>query len=65
MSKNIINYILILFGAGVAIYAKASEKQNVVILIIGLAILMFGIYRLASGIPSKNDKEHDKMDSET
>ena len=59
MKNNIINYLLIFFGAIVAIYAQATEEQNTVILILGIVVLMFGIYRIASTIPSKNVKDED------
>ncbi len=58
MFKNTsIYYILILIGAVVAIYANATEEQNVTILIFGIIILMFGVFKIQSTIPSKKDKE--------
>ncbi|PNQ72295.1 hypothetical protein C1T31_12125 [Hanstruepera neustonica] len=64
MKGNIINYFLILVGAIVAIYAQANEKQSTAILILGIAMLMFGVYRIARTIPSKNDKDNDHIDRE-
>mgnify|MGYP000451091975 CR=1 FL=1 len=64
MNSNLVNYLLILGGSIIAIYAQATEKQNVVILIFGIAILMFGIYRIASKIPSKSDKEATNNEEE-
>ena len=58
--KNLLNYLLILTGGIVAIYAQATEEQNTVVLILGMIILMFGIYRIASQIPSKSEKQQDK-----
>lgn len=56
-----INYILIVFGASVALYAKAGEEQSVVILILGIVVFMIGIYRISKTIPSKNtDSEEDQ-----
>lgn len=46
-------------GACVAIYAKAGEEQNQVVLIIGIALLMVGLYRISTGIQSKRDREDD------
>lgn len=57
--KNLLNYLLILTGGIVAIYAQATEEQNTVVLILGMVILMFGIYRIASQIPSKSEKQQD------
>ena len=57
--NNTINYSLVLIGSIIAIYAKATEEQDLVVLIFGIIILMFGIYRIASKIPSKHDKNLD------
>ena len=56
-----LNYLLILIGAVVAIYAKVEEKQNQFILIGGIVVLMIGIYRVSKTIPSK---KHEGDDSE-
>ena len=57
-SSRTINFILILLGGIVAIYAEASETQNTYILLGGVMLLMIGLYRLSKGIPSKaDDKE--------
>ena len=52
-----INYLLIIVGGIVAIYAQHDEQQNQYILIVGVVLLMVGIYRLARTIPSKKEKE--------
>lgn len=52
-----LNYILILIGALVAIHAKSGTDQNVYVLIGGIVMLMFGIYRVSKTITSKNDEE--------
>ena len=44
-------------GGIVAIYAQHDEQQNQYILIVGVVLLMVGIYRLARTIPSKKEKE--------
>ncbi|WP_274475553.1 hypothetical protein [Mangrovimonas aestuarii] len=49
--------ILVATGAVVAIYAQAGEKQNQIVLIVGIVLLMIGVYRISSTIPSKSDKE--------
>lgn len=53
-----INYICIVAGGLVALYAQAEEKQNTYLLIGGLMLLMFGIYRTARHIPSKYENQH-------
>lgn len=57
MKKNTISYLLILIGGAVAIYANADEQQNLIVLILGIIILMLGIYRLSSTIKSKTEEE--------
>lgn len=59
-----INYILLLIGAIVAIYAKTGTEQNEYILIGGIAILMLGIYRVSKQIPSKTDNDDFIKDEE-
>jgi len=51
------NYFFILIGGIIAFYANAKEKQNIFLLIVGIVILMFGIYKLQATIPSKKDKK--------
>ena len=63
ISKNI-NYILIIVGAFVALYAQNQEEQNEFLLIGGIAILMIGIYRISRRIPSKNDIEDKTKDDQ-
>ncbi|QXP59142.1 hypothetical protein [Olleya sp. HaHaR_3_96] len=58
MPKKVnIYYISIVLGAVVAIYANANEEQNLLLLVGGIALLMFGIFNLQSAIPSKKEKD--------
>ena len=59
--SRLINYICIVAGGVVAIYAQAETKQNTYLLIGGITVLMFGIYRVSRNIPSKNDNEEDTI----
>jgi len=45
----------------VAVYAQAGEEQDVVVLILGIVILMFGLFRISSSIPSKSDKNRESQ----
>ena len=60
------NFILILVGGIIALYANSEEKQELYILLIGVMILMFGLYRLSRGISSKpeNIEEFTNLDEE-
>ncbi|ULC60844.1 LPXTG cell wall anchor domain-containing protein [Flaviramulus sp. BrNp1-15] len=52
-----LNYILIIIGAIVAMYAKTGTEQNQYVLIGGIVLLMIGVYRLSRTIPSKKNQE--------
>ncbi len=58
--SRIINFICIVAGGAIAIYAQAEEKQNMYLLMGGLVLLMFGIYRISRNIPSKYDKNEEE-----
>jgi hypothetical protein len=58
--SRIINFICIVAGGSIAIYAQAEEKQNMYLLMGGLVLLMFGIYRISRNIPSKYDKNEEE-----
>ena len=55
-----INFISIVAGGIVAIYAQAQEKQNMYLLMGGIVLLMFGIYRTSRNIPSKYDNQEEE-----
>jgi hypothetical protein len=58
--SRLINFICIAVGGLVAFYAQALEKQNMYLLMGGLVLLMFGIYRTSRNIPSKFDKQNEE-----
>jgi len=58
--SRFINVICIVAGGAVAIYAQAEAKQNVYLLIGGIVVLMFGIYRTSRNIPSKYDSQDEE-----
>ncbi|SDI50723.1 hypothetical protein [Winogradskyella thalassocola] len=55
--SRLINFICIVVGGAVAFYAQAQQEQNTYILMGGIVLLVFGIYRTSRNIPSKFDKE--------
>ena len=57
------NYILILVGAVVAMYAKVGAEQNQYLLMVGIVFLMMGVYRISKLVPSKRDKDLENNDS--
>ncbi|NRD20342.1 hypothetical protein HNV08_09815 [Winogradskyella eckloniae] len=56
-----INLVCIVVGGLVAFFAQAEQKQNTYVLIGGIALLMFGIYRTSRNIPSKHDKPEESF----
>jgi hypothetical protein len=58
--SRLINFICIVAGGVVALYAQAQEQQNTYVLIGGIVLLMFGIYRTSRNIPSKLDNEDEE-----
>lgn len=59
--SRIINFICIVFGGLIAFYAQAEQEQNTFILMGGIVLLMFGIYRTSRNIPSKHDKDEESF----
>lgn len=46
----------------IAFYEQSLEKKNVYILIVAIAVFMFGMMKLSAKTPSKNqDKEEDDV----
>jgi putative Mn2+ efflux pump MntP len=59
-----LNYILIIVGAFVAMYAKVGADQNQYILIGGIVLLMIGIYRVSKTIVSRNNDDLNNPEQE-
>lgn len=59
-----INYIFILLGGLVAIYAQAGEQQNEYLLISGIVLLMIGLYRISRNLSSKSDENQNPSDDD-
>ncbi|EGV43921.1 hypothetical protein BZARG_2354 [Bizionia argentinensis JUB59] len=59
-----INYFLILVGSILVIYAQTGDEKPLAFLITGIVILMFGVYRISSKIPSKFDKDVEEVKHE-
>ena len=57
MNYRTVTYIIIATGAILGIYADAYMDDNQVLLVLAIAILMFGLYRLARGISSRKQDE--------
>ncbi|GEC77140.1 hypothetical protein FAQ01_00100 [Flavobacterium aquatile] len=44
----------------VAFYVPKGEKYSVIVMAIAVVIFMFGMMKLSSKLPSKNDEEDDE-----
>ena len=62
MKKFLIPIMIIAFG--IAFYEQSKEKSNLYIEIIAIVIFMYGMLRLSSKTPSKNDDNLDEDDNE-
>jgi len=58
-SYKLITYVSILVGAGIAIYANAQNGKSTYLLIVGIALLLFGLMRLSRTLPSKKQDDND------
>ena len=58
-SSKYLSYALILIGCAIAVYAQAEAQQNTLVLVLGIIVLMYGLYRVYSTIPNKKEEEKD------
>ena len=58
--SRILNIICIVIGGIIAINAQAGAKQNEYVLIVGIVLLMFGIYRISRNVPSKFENQEEE-----
>lgn len=52
-----IPYLLIVFGALLGFYAKYVKENDQYLLVIGIAMLMFGLYKISSVLSSNKNKK--------
>ena len=57
MNTKLVTYISILIGAAITIYEQVNEHENLYMLIVGLFLLMFGLYRLSRGIREEKPEQ--------
>ena len=51
------NYILMILGVLVALSRYLFPKCDLSLLIIGISLLMIGVYRISCSLPSKNEED--------
>ena len=68
MKKNnsqFINSFLIILGGALLLFEISGEGENVYILILGICLLMFGLYRATNyWVETKDDHKIEEKDSE-
>lgn len=62
LSYRTVNIILIIFGVALAVWAQSYEPRNQYLLIAGIIVLMFAIYRVSSKLTSRNKETDEKKD---
>lgn len=62
--SRLISIASIVFGGVIAFYAQAEKEQNQYVLIAGIMLLMFGLYRISRNIPSKHAEDSDIENNE-
>lgn len=66
--SQILNTILIIVGGAIMIYTISGEDRNKYLQIVGLVIIMFGLYRATNfWVETKDDEdnEEEKNDEKT
>lgn len=61
-----LNYFFIILGASLAFYADNFEdyNQKTTVLVIGMAVMMIGIYRISRKLRSKSDRDNSDTSGE-
>ncbi|RZJ72241.1 hypothetical protein [Flavobacterium sp.] len=57
-------YLMTLAGIALAFYEQSKPKSNPYLLALGVILMMFGILKLSSILPSKNQNQNDGNDAE-
>lgn len=64
-NSQVINTVLICIGGGILIYVIADEgKDNVYLLILGIVLLMYGLYKATNHWVYTKDEFHDDDEKE-
>ncbi len=55
--------LVMILAISVALYEQVSEEKNIYIMVIAIAVFMYGMMQLSAKTPSKNqDKEEQDVD---
>lgn len=64
MFKKNLNLFIIILGVLVAILSSYLTRYDETVLIVGILIMLFGLFRISTSIPSKTTKTKNKIDEE-
>ncbi len=64
MNSKFLTYTGILVGGALIIYGQLSDEDHTELLIIGLVLLMLGLYRLSRGIKGNKPEQPYILDEE-
>ena len=61
-----INYILLVVGAATAFYSDTftGYNQKTTVLVVGMVLMMLGIYRISRGLRSRTDQSDAEENSQ-
>ena len=62
--SSLISFSFILIGGFIAFYAQSGANLNQYLLVLGIFVLMMGLYRISRNIPSKYDQENSKEEND-
>lgn len=55
--------LIMILAISVALYEQVSEDKNIYVMVIAIAVFMYGMMQLSAKTPSKNqDKEEQDVD---
>ncbi|HET8838765.1 MAG TPA: hypothetical protein VFM82_07220 [Flavobacteriaceae bacterium] len=66
LNRQLINVLIVIVGAGMLIYDLAVEGENIYVKIIGLVLLMYGLYTATQQwtAGNNNQEEDSEFDDE-
>lgn len=59
LNHQVFNVFIVVIGAGMLIYNMAMESENIYVKIIGLVLLMYGLYTSTQQWVTDNKEEKD------
>lgn len=52
--------LIMILAISVALYEQVSEEKNIYIMVIAIAVFMYGMMQLSAKTPSKNQDKEEK-----